>query len=139
MRYLFLLLPFFLITACQQQKEEIQEIEVKKIIASDAEPGMIHTVYFWMNDDVDAAAEKAFQDGMMALGTIPSVKRMFAGPAAPTAKRDVTDNSFDYSLILWFDDVDGHNAYQVHDIHTKFAEEQGPKFKRVQVYDNLVK
>ncbi|MEL7162131.1 MAG: Dabb family protein, partial [Bacteroidota bacterium] len=110
----------------------------EKTIDADAEPGLIHTVYFWLNDDVDADAAKDFAEGVWDLEAIPSVKRMFVGPAASTPSRDVVDNSFDYALILWFDDVAGHDAYQVHDIHTKFVEEQGAKFKKVRVRDNVL-
>ena len=130
----FLACLFF--TGCQQ--EEVKEIEIEKVIEGDASPGMIHTVFFWMNEDVDEAGERAFKDALMELEAIPSVKRMFVGPAAATADRDVTDNSFDYSLILWFDDIEGQNAYQVHPIHTAFAEGQGPKFSKVIVYDSDV-
>lgn len=129
-------LACLLFTGCEQ--EEVKEVEIEKTIEGDAEPGMVHTVFFWMNDDVDAAGEREFKDALQELEAIPSVKRMFAGPAAATADRDVTDNSFDYSLILWFDDVDGQNAYQVHPIHTAFAEGQGPKFRKVIVYDSQI-
>ncbi|MEM6772800.1 MAG: Dabb family protein, partial [Bacteroidota bacterium] len=95
-------------------------------------------VYFWMNEDVDAAGVQDFKDGVLVLGTIPTVKRMFVGPAAGTPQRDVTDNSFDYSLILWFDDVAGHDAYQIHPTHTAFVESHGAKFSKVAVYDSVV-
>ena len=130
----FLACLFF--TGCQQ--EEVKEIEIEKVIDGDAEPGMVHTVFFWMNEDVDEAGVQAFKDALMELETIPSVKRMFVGPAAETPQRDVTDNSFDYSLVLWFDDVEGHNAYQVHPTHKAFADGQGPKFSKVTVYDSVV-
>ncbi len=131
---LFLAFTFF--TACQQ--EEVKEVEIEKIIEGDAAPGMVHTVFFWMNEEVDGSGKKEFIDALQELEAIPSVKRMFVGPAAATPQRDVTDNSFDYSLILWFDDIAGHDAYQVHPIHTAFAEGQGPKFSKVTVYDSVV-
>lgn len=130
------LLACLLFTGCQQ--EEVKDIEIEKVIDGDAEPGVVHTVFFWMNEDVDAAATQEFKDALMELEAVPSVKRMFVGPAAATADREVTDNSFDYSLILWFDDVEGQNAYQVHPIHTAFAEGQGPKFSKVVVYDSQI-
>ncbi|MEO0735074.1 MAG: Dabb family protein [Bacteroidota bacterium] len=132
--FCLLSLVFF---ACQERVVE-KEVIVEKVIDNTVEPGLIHTVYFWLNDDVDAASAKDFEDGVWSLEAIPSVKRMFVGPAASTPSRDVVDNSFDYALIVWFDDVAGHDAYQVHDIHTKFVEEQGGKFKKVQVHDNVL-
>lgn len=140
MKKLFLL-PLLLFalacfTACTQEKEEI--IEIERIIDEDMEPGLMHTVYFWLNDDVDEASAKSFEQGVWSLEGIPSVKRMFVGPAATTPTRGVTDNSFDYALSIWFDDVAGHDIYQEHPIHLKFVAAQEAKFKRVQVYDNVL-
>ncbi|WP_187270886.1 Dabb family protein [Neolewinella aurantiaca] len=131
---LFLSLTF--LTTCNQEKEEV--IEIERVIDGDMEPGLIHTVYFWLNDDVDEASAMNFEEGVSRLEGVPTVKRFFFGPAASTPTRGVTDNSFDYALILWFDDVAGHDVYQTHPIHLKFVEEQEAKFKRVQVYDNVL-
>lgn len=132
----FLLLALTSLTTCKEVKEEV--IEIERVIDADMEPGLMHTVYFWLNDDVDEASAKNFEDGVWSLEGIPTVKRMFVGPAASTPSRGVTDNSFDYALSIWFDDVAGHDVYQTHPIHLKFVEEQEAKFKRVQVYDNVL-
>ncbi|MEM9929878.1 MAG: Dabb family protein [Bacteroidota bacterium] len=137
-RLLFLLLTLSLCWSCQREVEEVKEIEIVKEIDADAEPGLIHTVYFWLKEEVDTAAAKEFEEGVWTLEGIPTVKRMFMGPPATTPTRGVTDNSFDYALILWFDDVAGHDAYQIHKIHTDFVAAQEDKFARVQVYDNVL-
>ncbi len=137
-RLFFLLLVSISFLSCQQRTEEIKEVEIIKEIDPEATPGLIHTVYFWLKDSVDEAAAKDFEDGVWSLEAIPSVKRMFVGPAATTPTRGVTDNSFDYALIMWFDDVAGHDAYQVHQIHLDFVAAQEAKFERVQVYDNVL-
>lgn len=134
--YTLLLFTLTTFTACTQEKEEV--IEIERVVDADLEPGLMHTVYFWLNDDVDDASAKSFEQGVWSLEGIPSVKRMFVGPAASTPSRGVTDNSFDYALIVWFDDVAGHDIYQEHPIHLKFVAEQEAKFKRVQVYDNVL-
>ncbi len=72
---LLLSLPFL---SCQQAVEEIKEVEIIKEIDADAEPGLIHTVYFWLNEDVDAAGAKDFAAGVWRLEAIPTVKRMFS-------------------------------------------------------------
>lgn len=140
MRFLPILLLFTLaFSACEEKKMEEKVVEIEKIIDADAEPGMIHSVYFWLNEDLDEAAHQEFQDAVMKLEAIPSVKRMFVGPAAGTEERGVTDNTFDLALIVWFDDVAGHDAYQVHDIHTEFVDTQADKFATVKVFDNMLK
>lgn len=138
LRLFFMLLLAVSFLSCQQEVKEVKEVEIIKEIDADAEPGLIHTVYFWLKDEVDAASAKDFEEGVWSLEAVPSVKRMFVGPAASTPSRGVTDNSFDYALILWFDDVEGHDAYQVHEIHTDFVAAQEDKFERVQVYDNVL-
>lgn len=99
-------------------------------------PGMAHTVYFWLTDDVSEDDKTSFETGMKSLASAPSVKRIFVGRPAGTTPRDVVDNSFDYSLVLWFDDVAGHDAYQESAVHLKFVEDHSAKFETVKVYDN---
>lgn len=140
MRFLPVLLLFILtFSACEEKRMEEKEIEIEKVIDADAEPGMIHSVYFWLKEDLDEAALREFNDAVMELETIPTVKRMFIGPAAGTEVRGVTDNTFDLALILWFDDIAGHDAYQIHPTHTNFVDTQSGKFATVKVYDNMLK
>ena len=140
MRYF--VLPLLLVcfaTACTPERVEEKVIEIEKTIDADAEPGLIHTVYFWMTDDVDEAGMADFMDGIQELEAIPSVKRIFIGPPAATEARGVVNNSFDVALIVWFDDVAGHDEYQEHPIHLKFVEDYEAKFKEVRVHDNVLR
>lgn len=138
MRYLCLSLLFvtFLFAACGT--EEIQEVEIEKVIEPAAEPGMIHSVYFWLNDDVDEAGHQEFRDAVMTLEAVPSAMRMFVGPAAATEEPGITDNTFDLALIVWFENEAAADAYQVHPVHTAFVESQKAKFAKVKVMDNNI-
>jgi len=120
-------------------KEIVEEINIEKIIDGDEEPGLIHVVHFWLTDGLSEAEKKDFLRGVWSLEAIPAVKRMFVGPAASTPSRGVVDNSFDYSLIVYFDDVAGHDVYQEHPIHLKFVADHEAKFKTVQVKDSSPK
>ena len=117
-------------------KEIVEEINIEKIIDGDEDPGLIHVVHFWLTDGLTEAEKKDFLKGVWSLEAIPTVKRMFVGPAASTPSRGVVNNSFDYSLIVYFDDVAGHDVYQEHPIHLKFVAEHEAKFKTVQVKDS---
>ena len=99
-------------------------------------PGMAHTVYFWLKDGLSAAELRSFEAGAKSLEAAPTVRRAFVGKPASTPSRGVVDNSFDYSLVLWFDDVAGHDAYQISPVHLKFVEEHEAKFDVVKVFDN---
>ena len=107
-------------------------------MADSTTPGMAHTVYFWLKDGLTDADRKSFEAGMKSLAGAPTVRRVFTGTPAATPSRGVVDNSFDYNLVLWFDDVAGHDAYQVSDTHLKFVADHEAKFDVVKVFDNEV-
>jgi len=101
-------------------------------------PGMAHTVYFWLKDGLSEEELKSFEAGVQQLEDAPTVRRVFVGKPAATPSRGVVDNSFDYSLVLWFDDVAGHDAYQISPTHLKFVEDHEAKFDVVKVFDNTL-
>lgn len=133
---------FLLFTACAGEgttpKEIIEEVTIEKIIDGDADPGLMHIVHFWLVDSLTEAEKKDFLKGVWSLEDIPTVNRMFVGPPASTPSRGVVDNSFDYALVVYFDDVAGHDVYQEHPIHLKFVEDHEAKFKTVRVRDNAL-
>ena len=75
-----------------------------------SQPGMAHTVYFWLKDGLTQEELSSFETGVQQLENAFTVRRIFVGKPAATPSRGVVDNSFDYSLVLWFDDVAGHDA-----------------------------
>ena len=101
-------------------------------------PGLVHQVYFWLQPGLDAAAREDFVAGMRSLAAAPTVRAVIVGTAAGTPAREVTDNSFDYFLTLHFDDVAGHDAYQVSETHLAFVAAHEAKFREVRVYDGAV-
>lgn len=100
--------------------------------------GLVHSVFFWLKEDLTAAEEKAFKDGLKSLATIKTVQQCLIGPPAPTEKRDVIDDSYSYALLLHFADIDDQDAYQVDPLHLKFIEDHKDKWTKVIVYDNSV-
>ncbi|PHI21265.1 stress responsive alpha-beta barrel [Lewinellaceae bacterium SD302] len=100
------------------------------------EPGLIHNVYFWLKEDITEAETKRFIAGLKSLETVETVERMFLGRPANTENRDVVDNSFDYSLQLWFKDQAGQDTYQTHPTHLEFVELQD-LWTKVVVRDNV--
>ena len=80
----------------------------------------IHTVFFWMKEDMTEAEHEQFRAGLQSLSKVESVKRFHWGRPADSERREVVDHSFDYSLIIHFADQAGHDAYQPHEIHQAF-------------------
>lgn len=124
-------------TSCGEQRVE-KEVIIEREVDMDALPGMMHTVYFWLKPDLNEADEQAFLNGVRSLETVSTVRNFFIGPPAGTESRDVVDNTFSYALIIWFDNVEDHLAYQVDPIHLKFVEENKDKWERVRVRDNAL-
>jgi hypothetical protein len=97
----------------------------------------IHSVHFWLKHDLDDGAHRAFEQGLRSLCENPPVKSGYHGtPAA--SHRDVVDSSYDYAMILIFDDAAGQDVYQVGEVHQRFIADHSSKWERVLVYDTVV-
>lgn len=102
------------------------------------QPGLIHSVFFWLQEDLSEEGRTAFMAGVESLRGVASVKQMYVGPVAPTEARGVVDNTYSIALLVHFDDIAGQDAYQIDPIHLKFVEDHKDKWTKVIVYDNLV-
>ena len=94
----------------------------------------LHTVLFWLRDNLTQAEKDQFEKGLSDLTTIGSVKSKFFGKPAVT-RRPVIDASYSYQLVLGFDDITGHDAYQTDPIHLKFLTACSPLWTKVLIYD----
>ena len=150
MKKILLIIAYLTIISCSNEKmktefkaleSELKETKVKleeEKSNANYSPGLVHTVFFWLKEDLSQDEKAAFLAGLKSLNKINSVKKMHIGPPAPTEAREVVDQSFSYAAIFYFDDIEGQNSYQVDPIHVKFAEEQKGKWTKVLVYDNTI-
>ncbi len=100
-------------------------------------PKLVHHVFFWLKNP-DAKEDLArLLEGLRTLAKIETVRGAHFGVPASTEKRDVVDNSFSASEILFFDDLAGQKTYQDHPIHKKFIADCSHLWERVVVYDAL--
>jgi len=100
-------------------------------------PKLVHHVFFWLKNP-DAKEDLArLLEGLRTLANIETVRGAHFGVPASTEKRDVVDNSFSASEILFFDDLAGQKTYQDHPIHKKFIADCSHLWERVVVYDAL--
>ncbi len=103
--------------------------------AKEKEIGFIHMVFFWINEDASGADVKQLMDDCKnLLGEIKTVKKVEVGKPAGT-ERDVVDNSYGVSLIVYFKDSAGHDHYQTAQKHLDFIERNKETWSKVQVYD----
>lgn len=99
--------------------------------------GLIHTVYFWLPEDISKERKLEFEQALRDLSKVPSIARYYWGPPAATEDRAVIDNSYDYAINVFFVDIAAQDAYQIDPLHLKFVEEQKEIFEKVIVYDNM--
>ncbi len=100
-----------------------------------SKPVLVHHVFFWLKNP-DSAADKAkLIEGLNTLRKIESLRLAKIGTPAATEKRDVIDNSYSISWLNFFDDVKGHDAYQVHPTHEAFVKNYSYLWSKVVVYD----
>lgn len=98
-------------------------------------PPVVHHVFFWLKNPKSKDDLAKLLAGLRTLGGIETVKAIHIGVPAETEQRGVVDASYSASEILFFDDVAGQNAYQVHPIHQKFVADCQHLWERVVVYD----
>jgi hypothetical protein len=98
-------------------------------------PPVVHHVFFWLKNRESKDDLAKLLAGLRTLGGIETVKAIHIGVPAETEQRGVVDASYSASEILFFDDVAGQNAYQVHPIHQKFVADCQHLWERVVVYD----
>jgi hypothetical protein len=95
----------------------------------------VHAVYFWLKKGLSEKEHQAFENGVSTLKEIETVKHCFIGKPADT-DRPVIDRSYDYALVVVFNNKADHDVYQVHHIHDVFRDNFSPYFLKVQIYDS---
>ena len=96
---------------------------------------LVHAVYFWMKKNAPrGAAGQTIRDARKYLKS-KSVRTLHAGPPAKTTIRDVVNATFDVGLLVTFDSVSDHDAYQDDPQHQVFIRRNKMNWLRVEVYD----
>lgn len=98
-------------------------------------PPVVHHVFFWLKHPDSKEDLAKLLAGLRTLAGIDTVRGIHIGVPAETKQRGVVDGSYSASELLFFDDVAGQNAYQVHPIHKQFVADCEHLWQRVVVYD----
>ncbi|MEX0720033.1 MAG: Dabb family protein [Balneolaceae bacterium] len=106
---------------------------------ADPSIGMLqHTVYFYLNDDITSDEIKQFEIGLKQLVSINEVHKAQIGVPGSTEERDVTDHSFSYSIIAWFETLEEYQVYADHPDHLEFIDTFSHLWADVKVYDSEI-
>ncbi len=97
---------------------------------------IVHHVFFWLKEP-GATHVKELIKGLQTLKAIPQIKKLLVGVPASTEKRDVVDNSFHVSELMYFDNVKDQDDYQVHPLHKAFVDQYSHLWEKVVVYDMI--
>ncbi len=132
---IFTALCFIFIQSCNTPEVKPNLPVAENFVAQ--KPGFIHTVFFWMKEDISVADHEKFKKELAKLEKCSSIQSVYWGPPA-ISERDVVDSSFDYAWVVHFKNSADQDAYQVDPIHLAFVESCKNLWEKVQVFDNFV-
>lgn len=95
----------------------------------------VHHVYFWLKEGLSTEDIQKFENTVQTLLKIDVVKLGDVGKPAST-DRPVIDRSYSYSLLLVFENKEGHDIYQPHPVHENFVKECAHLWTKVLIYDS---
>lgn len=95
---------------------------------------LTHCVFFWSQEGLSPEQAADFEGALHTLVSIPSVSSGTVGVPAAT-DRPAVDRSYSYALMLQFEDLAAHDAYQVDPIHNAFHARCMKYWRKVAVYD----
>ena len=96
----------------------------------------VHHVYFWLANPGDEKDKKDLLAGLQKLSAAKTIKFHHIGVPAAT-NREVIDASYDVSWLLFFENKEGQDSYQVDPDHLQFVAECKHLWKKVTVYDSV--
>lgn len=99
---------------------------------------LVHHVFFWLKDPSNKQHHQLLKDGLRSLKVIPQIKQLLIGGPASTEKREVVDNSYHVSELMYFHSLADQAAYQDHPVHKAFVASCSHLWGKVVVYDMLV-
>jgi len=95
---------------------------------------ILHSVYFWLERDLDDTRRVAFLAALKSLAAIPTIRNFQCGSPI-VSDRPVVDRTYDLAVVEQFDDLAGLAAYQVHPLHQEFLRQHAKDWARIVVYD----
>ena len=98
---------------------------------------LVHHVFFWLKNPGSTTDRDKIVEGLKTLRKIEAIKELRIGIVASTEKRDVVDNSWGVSELMFFEDLAGQAIYQDHPIHQKFIKDCSHLWEKVIVYDAI--
>ena len=96
----------------------------------------IHHVFFWLKEKDNKEHLQQLIEGLEKLTAIKTIKQYHIGVPADT-NRDVVENTYSVSWLLFFENKDDEESYQTDSIHLAFVKNCSMLWKRVVVHDSV--
>lgn len=96
---------------------------------------LVHTVLFWLKEDLTEAQKATFREGLETLKGISATDATYIGTPAGTPARPVIDASYTFMLTVVLKDTAAHDLYQEDPIHLAFVENFKSNWEKVVIYD----
>lgn len=96
---------------------------------------LVHHVFFWLVNADSISDRDKLVEGLKTLAAVKAVSRLQIGLPASTEKRDVVDNSWQVSELMFFETEAAQKAYQDDPIHQEFVKNYSHLWQKVVVYD----
>lgn len=98
---------------------------------------LIHHAIFWLKNSASNEDRDKLVEGVKTLAGINKIKQLYVGIVADTEKRDVVDQSWGVSEIMFFDNLENQASYQSDPIHQAFIKNYSHLWEKVIVYDAM--
>lgn len=98
---------------------------------------LIHHAIFWLKNPSSTEDRDKLAEGVKTLSNIKQIKTLYVGIVANTEKRDVVDQSWGVSEIMFFDNLEDQASYQSDTIHQNFIKNYSHLWEKVVVYDAM--
>jgi hypothetical protein len=99
--------------------------------------GFVHSVFFWLKQPANESQRMEFEHHLKNfINHSDYVKSKHIGKKV-TSVREVVDSSYDYSLVVTFNNQAEQDKYQSEPVHLKFVKDAAHLWEKVTVYDSL--
>ncbi len=95
----------------------------------------IHHVFFWLKEN-NNSNRKQLVEGLKKLSSATTIRQFHIGIPANT-NREVVENTYSVSWMIFFDTDADQESYQVDPIHLDFVKECSHLWNKVTVFDSV--
>ncbi|WP_224019167.1 Dabb family protein [Ferruginibacter albus] len=93
------------------------------------------SVFFWLKPETTEQQKAEFKAALESLKGVETIQSIYIGTPVPSINRPVVDTTYSFSLLIVFNDLAGHDVYQIHPLHKAFLDGFRTYWDKVIIYD----